>query len=163
VAAFIQQSGYILQSTDPLSSLILKSDKTKKISGQEFNSALDMMQEVLRRQHQVGWKSGIPVICIDHVHTLNSSVDLDPLKPKVSDDSNFLRLIDWCITVTDRKLAHVLLITTPAFAHLDLDRNTSFRDRRTQFYIGYPQPEAARSFILENMNNAQPHLDHKML
>jgi len=44
VAAFIQQSGYILQSIDPLSSLILKADKSKKISGQEFNSALDMMQ-----------------------------------------------------------------------------------------------------------------------
>lgn len=104
MAAFIQQSGFILQSTDPLSSLILKPDKAKKISGQEFNSALDMMQvslflisnikrgqwltivkEVLRRQRQAGWTRGVPVICLDHVHTLNSSIDLDPKKPKVSD------------------------------------------------------------------------------
>ena len=38
-------------------------------------------------------------------------------------DSSFLRLIDWVITVTDQKLAHVFFTTTTAFAALDLDRS----------------------------------------
>jgi hypothetical protein len=46
VVAFIQQSGYLLPSTDPLSSMLLKGDKKNKISGQELNTALDLMQVI---------------------------------------------------------------------------------------------------------------------
>ncbi len=44
VVAFIEQSGYLLPSTDPLSSLLVKPDKKNKINGQELNTALDLMQ-----------------------------------------------------------------------------------------------------------------------
>eukprot|EP00026_Physarum_polycephalum_P002568 Phypoly_transcript_02575.p1 GENE.Phypoly_transcript_02575~~Phypoly_transcript_02575.p1 ORF type:complete len:601 (+),score=89.70 Phypoly_transcript_02575:931-2733(+) len=156
VVAFIQQSGYLLPSTDPLSSMLIKGDKKNKISGQELNTALDLMQEVLNSEKLKGWKSGIPAICIDHVHSLGSSVDLDPKKPRVSDDSSFLRLIDWVITVTDQKLAHVFFTTTTAFAALDLDKNTSFRERRTLFYVHFLPPEQAKSFLAANFNSQLP-------
>lgn len=44
VVAFIQQCGYLLPSTDPLSSMLLKGDKKNKIPGQELNAALDLIQ-----------------------------------------------------------------------------------------------------------------------
>ena len=55
-----------------------------------------MVQEVLKAEKVKGWQCGIPAICIDHVHSLGSSVDLDPKKPKVSDvrsQSSLLLLI----------------------------------------------------------------------
>eukprot|EP01132_Coremiostelium_polycephalum_P005415 gene5415-6754_t len=131
--SFLKKLGYLLPSSDPISSLLMKPDKKQKVNVQEILQGLDVVYQALI--HIKDNYDKIPVITISALEALPS------------DSENFTRFIDWCISVTDNKLANIVFLTTSQFVHFHLDTNLSFKTRRFVYNIEFPPEEEVTKFL----------------
>ncbi|KYQ93523.1 hypothetical protein DLAC_06224 [Tieghemostelium lacteum] len=108
--SFLKKMGYLLPSSDPISSLVMKGDKKQKINVEEIVQGLDTVFQALleiRDKYKI-----VPLITISNLETMPTS-------------DNFTRFLDWCISITDNKLANILFLTTSQFVHFHLDSKTN--------------------------------------
>eukprot|EP01117_Protostelium_nocturnum_P008193 TRINITY_DN2922_c0_g1_i1.p1 TRINITY_DN2922_c0_g1~~TRINITY_DN2922_c0_g1_i1.p1 ORF type:complete len:652 (+),score=205.34 TRINITY_DN2922_c0_g1_i1:155-2110(+) len=152
IVSFITNAGYVLSNPGSMVSSLfgIGGSRTASHSNQEIDAALAAIAEALRAEFEKGWPNGVPVICLDDIHRLGTCNDLDLDKGgKVSDVPHFLKFMDWCIHISDNKLAHVVFVTSYSFAHLDLDTHAAFRRRRSMICIDYADDEDIRLFLNE--------------
>jgi hypothetical protein len=95
---------------------------------------------------------GVPVICLDDFRRIGTRNDLELKNSPAQDvtinffvtssqDPNFLKFMDWCIHVSDRKLAHIVFVTSHTFLQCDLDSRNPLlchTDVITRFCISNP-------------------------
>jgi len=150
LVSFINNSGYLWHSSGNLWSAFLGLGRTQSQAvqfNQEADLALTAISDVLRNEKEKGWQDGVPVIVLDDIHRLGSCNDMELQNAKVSDDVNFLKFIDWCVHVSDSKLAHVVFMTSYTFAHLALDTHAAFRRRRSLIAIDYAAPGIVKALL----------------
>ncbi|EGC37043.1 hypothetical protein DICPUDRAFT_30895 [Dictyostelium purpureum] len=105
--SFLGRLGYLLPSSDPISSLFLKPEKKQRVNVQEIVQGLDTVFQALvkiKETYQI-----TPLITISNIEALPIS-------------ENFTRFLDWCIAVTDNKLANIVFLTSSQFIHFHLDQ-----------------------------------------
>ncbi|PRP88102.1 hypothetical protein PROFUN_04193 [Planoprotostelium fungivorum] len=155
IVSFITGTGYKLSNQGSMWSSLFGFGGTRTgYTNSEIDTALNVIAESLRQEFERGWPSGVPVICLDDIHRLGTCNDLDLGKGgKVSDVPHFLKFMDWCIHISDSKLAHVVFVTSYSFAHLDLDTHAAFRRRRSMICIDYAENEDVKRFFTEMSSN----------
>ncbi|EAL60547.1 hypothetical protein DDB_G0293828 [Dictyostelium discoideum AX4] len=104
--SFLGRLGYLLPSSDPISSLFLKAEKKQKLNVQEIVQGLDTVFQALIKIKETF--NITPLITISNIEALPTS-------------ENFTRFLDWCLSVTDNKLANIVFLTSSQFVHFHLD------------------------------------------
>ncbi|EGG20309.1 hypothetical protein DFA_07432 [Cavenderia fasciculata] len=132
LVSFLKSLGYLLPSSDPISSVFMKQDKKQKINVQEIIQGLETIYLSLVKIKED--YEDIPLIVINNIEALPTS-------------ENFTRFIDWCISVTDNKLANIVFLTSSQFVHFHLDSNYSFKKRRFLFNIPYPPTDVISQYL----------------
>ncbi|KAF2076761.1 hypothetical protein CYY_001950 [Polysphondylium violaceum] len=132
ILSFLKKLGYLLPSSDPISSLLFKGDKKQKINVQEIVQGLETVYLSLIQIREV--YNITPLIAISNIEALPTS-------------ENFTRFLDWCLSVTDNKLAHIVFLTSSQFVHFHLDANINFRKRRFVYNIKFPSNEEVINYL----------------
>eukprot|EP01114_Cavostelium_apophysatum_P022850 TRINITY_DN8410_c0_g1_i1.p1 TRINITY_DN8410_c0_g1~~TRINITY_DN8410_c0_g1_i1.p1 ORF type:complete len:609 (+),score=142.17 TRINITY_DN8410_c0_g1_i1:91-1917(+) len=152
---FIERTGYMLPTSGDTIWAVLFLAVNRRISNptQDTDKALAIIAEVLNDEKERGWPNGVPVIVLDDLHRLGTCNDMELRNSKISDDKNFLKFLDWIIHISDRKLAHVVFLTSYTFAHLDLDSHTGFRHRRSLMSLYFSDTEAVKAYLQRVANS----------
>ncbi|GAM23603.1 hypothetical protein SAMD00019534_067780, partial [Acytostelium subglobosum LB1] len=136
--SFVRRLGYLLPSDDMISSLFLKGDKKQSINVKEIIQGLDTIYLSLIKIKDK-YKE-VPLIVITNIEALPTS-------------DNFTRFLDWCISVTDNKLANIVFLTSSQFVHFHLDAKES--DIREYLHT----VTVSKSHVDMRIGSA-PHIDH---
>eukprot|EP01133_Synstelium_polycarpum_P012468 gene12468-14627_t len=134
LVSFLKRLGYLLPSSDPISSLFMKPEKKQKINVQEIVQGLDTIYQSLLKVKEENLE--VPLIVITNIEALPTS-------------DNFTRFIDWCISVTDNKLANIVFLTSSQFVHFHLDSNYSFKKRRFLYNIPFPPEDEVYRYLTQ--------------
>ncbi|KAM9954122.1 hypothetical protein ACTFIR_009254 [Dictyostelium discoideum] len=130
--SFLGRLGYLLPSSDPISSLFLKAEKKQKLNVQEIVQGLDTVFQALIKIKETF--NITPLITISNIEALPTS-------------ENFTRFLDWCLSVTDNKLANIVFLTSSQFVHFHLDSNQNFKKRRFVYNINFPTKSEVRKYL----------------
>jgi len=97
-----------------------------------------------------------PIICLDDYHrVLGSSIVYLKEKQKIPKDAFFVKFIEWCVHVTDNKLANIIFVTHTCGAHLDLDAHEGLRAQRGLLFIDFPAKELVLDFLIKTLNDTE--------
>ncbi|KAN0032888.1 hypothetical protein ACTFIV_006825 [Dictyostelium citrinum] len=140
--SFLGRLGYLLPSSDPISSLFLKAEKKQKLNVQEIVQGLDTVFQALINIKETF--NITPLITISNIEALPTS-------------ENFTRFLDWCLSVTDNKLANIVFLTSSQFVHFHLDSNQNFKKRRFVYNINFPTKSEVRKYLHLVFNDESSH------
>lgn len=145
IAGFVAAAGYVVpQATEIMRMFTREEQRKTKITPQEADRALAVILQALQDVKSTNWYDGIPLICLDDftvngIRGPNGTVELDPFWQK---------FLDWCVYVSDAKLAHVVFVPAHSYEphHLLYDHPV-FRTKRVLLFVDYPSLEKVRQYV----------------
>eukprot|EP01124_Arcella_intermedia_P008206 TRINITY_DN15148_c0_g1_i1.p1 TRINITY_DN15148_c0_g1~~TRINITY_DN15148_c0_g1_i1.p1 ORF type:complete len:533 (+),score=123.52 TRINITY_DN15148_c0_g1_i1:96-1601(+) len=134
----IVSTGYNVPSMDFFTRWLLREkspEKKPRIDKVEIDKAFVAIGEMLKREKAAGWTNGIPVICINHCH-FNMGI--------TSDFGEIDKFFNFCLWLSDNRLAHLIITTNRYFSEKVLDANPGWLSRRELIFFGsIPDGEVA--------------------
>lgn len=145
IAGFVAAAGYVIpQATEIMRMFTREEQRKTKITSQEADRALAVILSALQDCKATRWYDGIPLICLDDftvngVRGPNGNMELDPFWQK---------FLDWCVYISDAKLAHVVFVPAHSYEphHLLYD-HPIFRTKRVLLFVDYPSVEKVRNYV----------------
>lgn len=145
IAGFVAAAGYVIpQATEIMRMFTREEQRKTKITSQEADRALAVILSALQDCKATRWYDGIPLICLDDftvngIRSPSGTMELDPFWQK---------FLDWCVYVSDAKLAHVVFVPAHSYEphHLLYD-HPIFRTKRVLLFVDYPSVEKVRNYV----------------
>lgn len=145
IAGFVAAAGYVIpQATEIMRMFTREEQRKTKITPQEADRALAVILQALQDCKASKWYDGVPLICLDDfsvtgVRSPSGALELDPFWQK---------FLDWCVYVSDAKLAHVVFVPAHSFEpHHVLYDHPIFRTKRVLLFVDYPSLDKVRHYV----------------
>ncbi|KNC52238.1 uncharacterized protein AMSG_01067 [Thecamonas trahens ATCC 50062] len=153
---FVRACGYYYPPIELVALGILR----QQITEHDAEKALAYTTMVLQQQRSLRNAMGnvvdgpmgvpFPVFCLDQMH------DVPVPRPGASEAdlaraAAFRKFVDWCVYVTDAKLAHVVFVTRPGLITA-MDRHLALRFRREQVYMALMSDGMTKAYFRFQVN-----------
>lgn len=143
--AFVEASGFLL----PPEELVGRAIFTANDPMRDADRALDHLRRIMEAQREIRWQEALPLIAIDEMRV--PSDDKDEHRGEGPFDPMTAKLLDFCLYVTDNKLASVAFACSTEVADA-LDRHPGLRARREKVYIDYPRETSVTNYLQTTVN-----------
>eukprot|EP00928_Gymnodinium_smaydae_P040298 TRINITY_DN27348_c0_g1_i1.p1 TRINITY_DN27348_c0_g1~~TRINITY_DN27348_c0_g1_i1.p1 ORF type:complete len:621 (+),score=89.54 TRINITY_DN27348_c0_g1_i1:145-1863(+) len=147
VRLFVDRAGFLVSPANTIlvrSLLRTRPDKSR-ISDEDIEKAFKFIEVALSRERDSGWRYGVPIICIEEMHTRGRDM-IDTKNPMIG------RFLEWCGHLCLNQLAHVVFVASIRAA-MKLENEAGLQYVRDLMFVDFPNTRRLRLLLAQTLQD----------